>query len=59
MTKLFYRNSEAFELTLKKNPRTKGPNAFEIWKGDSYNSQRELIKKGLTKRDAVDFLKNY
>ena len=49
----------SYELRIKKDLHTCKPNIYAVWKGDSWNTQRECLVRGLTKQQAIEFINKH
>jgi len=58
MVKPFYNFPNSYQLSIKPDLHTCKVK-YAVWKGDSWNSQRECLKRGLTKQQAKDFINQY
>lgn len=60
MIKTFGEFPQGYQLSIKNDNHTcKPPRKFAVWKGDSWNSEKECLKRGLTRQEAIDFINNH
>ncbi len=58
MTKVFGNFPDIYRLSIKRDLHTCKVK-FAVWKGNSWNTEIECLKRGLTKQQAIDFINQY
>ena len=59
MVKVFGKFPHGYQLSIQGDLQTSKPNVFAVWKGDSWKSKRECLKRGLTNQEAIEFITNH